>query len=119
MLSDADGPLLEALSVGRTDIVKKLLEEVRAELNRASPDDPDKQGQSAIGLRSLIFGHFVLSLPEREFRAFLDAPRAGEDTLLHLAVKVQVQLNRSYSKTLCTSQATRSAWLLLQLSNVS
>ncbi len=69
MLDEAVGPILESLRLGRTDILRTLLEEVRVEMER---QEKAGGGQEA-GPR---------------FRAFLDAPRAKGRSFLHEAAAV-------------------------------
>ena len=43
MLTAAVEPILEAISIGRTDIIKKLLEEVEAEIKKSNKFDNDQE----------------------------------------------------------------------------
>ena len=43
MLSAAVEPILEAISIGRTDIIKKLLEEVEAEIKKSQKFENDQE----------------------------------------------------------------------------
>ena len=43
MLTAAVEPILEAISIGRTDIIKKLLEEVEAEIKKSNKFDSDQE----------------------------------------------------------------------------
>ena len=44
MLSEAEAPILESIRLGRTDILRTLLEEVRAEIRRREGDE-DEAGE--------------------------------------------------------------------------
>ena len=43
MLSAAVEPILEAISIGRTDIIKKLVEEVEAEIKKSNKFENDQE----------------------------------------------------------------------------
>ena len=64
LLAEATEPLLEAISLGRTDIVKKLLEQVQSELKKQDPPS------------ALTLGEYI------------NAPKNDKGNLLQNAVKV-------------------------------
>ena len=64
LLAEATEPLLEAISLGRTDIVKKLLEQVQSELKKQDPPS------------ALTLG------------AYINAPKNDKGNLLQNAVQV-------------------------------
>ena len=43
MLTAAVEPILEAISIGRTDIIKKLVEEVEAEIKKSNKFENDRE----------------------------------------------------------------------------
>ena len=63
MLSAAVEPILEAISIGRTDIIKKLLEEVEAEIKKSQKFENDQErGENIGGERLRNLPHIQLSL---------------------------------------------------------
>ena len=62
MLSAAVEPILEAISIGRTDIIKKLLEEVEAEIKKSQKfeNDQERGENSGERLRNLLHIQFAL-----------------------------------------------------------
>ncbi len=54
MLDEAVGPILESIRVGRTDILRTLLEEVRAEIDRGDSDRAEA-GQGSHTILAAVF----------------------------------------------------------------